>query len=137
MRGCHRTRPLFGYPKGRRAEDGPLPEKYRLQEMRTASYPARTEKNVLDSDGTLIVSHETLTGGSLRTSELAKRHRRPWLHIDLGKVSVEMAADQVRGWIEGNGIKVLNVAGARASKDPRIYAKTYDLLTALLGKKGD
>jgi hypothetical protein len=43
-------------PKGRIAEDGPLPAKYQLQEMPTSSYPKRTEQNVIDSDGTLILS---------------------------------------------------------------------------------
>ncbi len=50
-------------PKGRLTEDGPLPDKYKLQEMPTSSYPKRTEKNILDSDGTLILSHGKLTGG--------------------------------------------------------------------------
>jgi hypothetical protein len=43
--------------KGRKAEDGPLPDKYQLQEMPTDSYPERTEQNVVDSEGTLIISH--------------------------------------------------------------------------------
>ena len=43
-------------PKGRLTEDGPLPEKYLLKEMPTDSYPRRTEQNVIDSDGTLIIS---------------------------------------------------------------------------------
>ena len=43
-------------PKGRLAEDGPLPEKYQLLEMSTTSYPKRTEQNVIDSDATLILS---------------------------------------------------------------------------------
>ena len=51
-------------PKGRKAEDGPLPEKYQLQEMPTDSYEARTEKNVPDSDGTLIIARGRPTGGS-------------------------------------------------------------------------
>jgi len=54
-------------PKGRKTEDGVLPDKYKLKEMPTASYPKRTEKNVLDSDGTLILSHGKLTGGSALT----------------------------------------------------------------------
>jgi len=37
-------------PKGRKTEDGVLPDKYQLKEMPTASYPKRTEKNILDSD---------------------------------------------------------------------------------------
>ena len=51
-------------PKGRLAEDGPLPETYSLRETPTAVYAERTEKNVVDSDGTLIISRGELTGGS-------------------------------------------------------------------------
>ena len=49
--------------KGCITEDGPLPEIYNLQEMPTESYPARTEQNVIDSDGTLIIARGKLTGG--------------------------------------------------------------------------
>jgi len=70
-------------PKGRKTEDGVLPDKYQLQEMPTASYPKRTEKNILDSDGTLILSHGKLTGGSALTVKVATKHDRPWLHVDL------------------------------------------------------
>jgi len=34
----------------------------------------------------------------------------------------------IREWIRLNGIKVMNVAGARASKDPMIYQAVADLL---------
>ncbi len=51
-------------PKGRKAEDGPLTDKYQLQEMSTASYSKRTEQNVIDSDGTLIICRGKPTGGS-------------------------------------------------------------------------
>jgi len=43
-------------PKGCKTEDGVLPNKYQLQEMPSAGYPKRTEQNVFDSDGTLILS---------------------------------------------------------------------------------
>lgn len=51
-------------PKGRKAEDGVIPEKYQLQEMPTAKYPERTENNVLHSDATLILTHGPLARGS-------------------------------------------------------------------------
>ena len=51
-------------PKGRITEDGPLPDKYQLKEMPTASYPARNEQNVIDSNGTLIFSRGKPTGGT-------------------------------------------------------------------------
>lgn len=69
-------------PKGRKTEDGVLPYKHQLQEMRTASYPKRTEQNVIDSDGTLILSHGKLTGRSALTVKMAMKHGRPYLHVD-------------------------------------------------------
>jgi hypothetical protein len=39
-------------PKGRKTEEGPLPEKYRLKEMPTGGYQQRTHQNVIDSHGT-------------------------------------------------------------------------------------
>ena len=49
-------------PKGRIAEDSPISDKYKLQEMTTASYRKGIEKNVLESDGTVIFSKGALTG---------------------------------------------------------------------------
>jgi hypothetical protein len=47
-------------PKGRRTEGGMLSDKYKLKEMTLSSYPKRTEQNVVDSDGTLVISHGNL-----------------------------------------------------------------------------
>lgn len=70
-------------PKGRMAEDGVLPEKYNLIEMTTKSYPKRIEKNVVDSDGTVIFTHGKLTGGSLLTRKKAVEHDKPVIHLGL------------------------------------------------------
>jgi hypothetical protein len=115
-------------PKGRKTEDGTLPEQYQLQEMPTSEYRKRTEKNILDSDGTVIVSHGPLSGGSALTKELTKKHSKFWIHIDMKDLSLETAAARLASWIERNRIETLNVAGPRASKDPKIYAATLDLL---------
>ncbi|MFO7620955.1 MAG: putative molybdenum carrier protein, partial [Bacteroidales bacterium] len=119
-------------PKGRKTEAGRLSSKYQLKEMPTADYPERTEKNVIDSDGTLIISHGELTGGSEYTCKMAQNHNKPWIHVDASKYSVDAAVEVIRAWISGNNIKVLNVAGPRASKDPRIYGTTDTLLTRLI-----
>jgi hypothetical protein len=121
-------------PKGRKTEDGTLPEKYHLQEMPTGQYSKRTEKNTLDSDGTLIVSHGFLTGGSALTRELAKQHKKPWVHVDLKTMTTTEAADIIQKWLRNNHIRVLNVAGARAGKDPLIYQATMDFLKAVFIK---
>ncbi len=119
-------------PKGRKTEAGVLPEKYLLTEMETASYPKRTEQNVIDSDGTLIISHGKLTGGSDYTKKMAEKHGKPFVHIDADSVSLGDAVKLIWDWILENGIEVLNVAGARASKDAKIYPTTKTILQALL-----
>jgi hypothetical protein len=118
-------------PKGRRTEAGKLPDKYTLKEMPTSSYLKRTEQNVIDSDGTLIISHGKLTGGSLQTFVMAKRHNKELLHIDLEINRGFSAAQLIQSWIVLNDIKVLNVAGPRASEDPYIYENAVRLLKAV------
>lgn len=119
-------------PKGRLTENGILDDKYRLKEMKSANYNKRTEQNVIDSDGTLIIYHGKLTGGSDYTRDMVLRHGRPWLHIDLNKTESFQAARQIRSWVAEYEIKTLNVAGPRVSKDPAIYQSTIDILESAL-----
>jgi hypothetical protein len=114
--------------KGRLAEDGPLADRYDLKEMPSDSYPARTEQNVIDSDGTLIISHGQLTGGSDYTREMAKKHKKPCLHIDLSRTKIHEAGATIVIWLMGNAVSALNVAGPRASKDPYVYDQVVALL---------
>lgn len=119
-------------PKGRKTEKGPLPACYNLKEMPTADYAQRTRQNVLDSDGTLIISNGALTGGSALTRELAEKYHRPWFHADMLKLSVPQAAEKIRSWIRENNIEVLNVAGPRASNDANIHDLTFNILKTVL-----
>jgi hypothetical protein len=115
-------------PKGRLTESGPLPSEYRLKETKSGSYAERTEKNVLDADATLIISRGPLSGGSEYTREMAVKHQRPWLHIDLSGQAAFQAASVINSWIMHKKIEILNVAGPRASKDAKIYQDTIDIL---------
>ena len=122
-------------PKGRPTENGKLPDKYKLREMPNKSYPKRTEQNVIDSDGTLIITHGKLTGGSKLIQKVAKKHDRPCIHINLNKTLLFMASSEINSWIIKNGIEVLNVAGSRTSKDPEIYKEVFHIVegAVLLG----
>jgi len=115
-------------PRGRKTEAGRLPDKYRLKEMPTGEYHKRTEKNVVSAEATVIFSHGPLTGGSLLTQQAAIRHGRPWLHVDLETLTAFDAAGNLNDWIKEYNIRVLNVAGPRASQDPQIYQATADIL---------
>ena len=122
-------------PKGRMTEDGVLPEKYNLEEMATKSYPKRTEKNVVASDGTVIFTHGKLTGGSLLTRKKAIEHGKPVIHLDLLTVDIEQAGAALRQFIIDYNVGVLNIAGSRASKDERIYGTAFEILEDVLQKR--
>ena len=107
-------------PKGRKAEDGPIGAQYHLTETPSANYLQRTEWNVRDTDGTIVFTFSSkITGGSMRTVEFAKKHGKPCLHICRGHYQPETL---IQAFINDHGIKHLNIAGSRESKEPGIGA---------------
>lgn len=118
-------------PRGRKTEDGRLPDHYDLQETDATDYRERTERNVRDADGTLIISPDPLVGGTAYTRQMAERYAKPWLHINPAVAGEFVAARTAYDWITERGIEVLNIAGPRASKAPGIYAITCRLLEAV------
>jgi hypothetical protein len=119
-------------PKGRLTETGTLDAKYQLTELHSPSYPERTKRNVVDGDGTVIISHGKLTGGSFLTRTLAVNHKRPCLHLDVTAVGENGAVELLAEFIKEHCIEVLNVAGPRASGDPDIYEAVLRVMSAVL-----
>ncbi|MCF8091062.1 MAG: putative molybdenum carrier protein [Desulfotignum sp.] len=119
-------------PRGRRTESGPLPSRYRLAVMPTTDYRDRTRQNILDSQGTVILFRRHLTGGSKLTRELAKNEAKPYLAVDLLINDPFETAMILQSFVGENNIRVLNVAGPRASHDPGIYADVKMILETLV-----
>ncbi len=123
--------PIGGYcPKGRKAEDGFIHERYPLIELSSQNYKVRTEKNVVESDGTLILNKRRLSSGTLLTRDLAVRHGKPCIVVQFEQLNSNSQA-RVFNWIQSNDIRVLNVAGPRESKCPGIYEAAKAFLTDL------
>ncbi|MGA0270491.1 MAG: putative molybdenum carrier protein [Ilumatobacteraceae bacterium] len=123
-------------PAGRRAEDGPIPNKYPLQETEDWAYPQRTKFNVKDSDGTVVFTHGDPTGGSKLTLELASANRA-FIHIDLAYMLKEDAVEMIADWADATGITVLNVAGSRESSCPGIQEWVADVIEGVLQEVGE
>lgn len=125
--------PYAGWiPRGRRTEEGPLPEKYRLFQMATTDYRDRTRQNIIDSQGTVVICRGALTGGSLLTRQFAKVVGRPCCQVDLSHNDTFEGAVILHSFILENRLSVLNVAGPRASQDPGIYFEVKSILEAVL-----
>lgn len=114
-----------------RAEDGRIPDEYILKETDSKNYSQRTERNVEDSDGSLILTGGPLTGGTALTRSLARRNGSPVLVVDLRKEADFGAVEQ---WLAANRIRILNVAGPRESQQPGIHDQACEWLSRLLDR---
>jgi hypothetical protein len=120
-------------PKGRRAEDGPIPGEYNLTETDTTDYAVRTEMNVDAGDGTLILHVGLpLKGGTAFTVELATAKGKPLLLIDLAAPGADPRG-RFREWIAAHRIETLNVACPRETQSPGIYERAKTILQNCFG----
>lgn len=123
--------PVGGWcPKGRKAEDGAIEDKYPLQETNSHNYETRTRLNVRASQGTLILTKGVPAGGTALTIKKAQALDKEYIVIDLDK---KHDLEYLKSWLFDNRIEVLNVAGPRASKFPEIYDQSRIFLEGLLG----
>lgn len=134
--------PVGGWcPPGRLSEDGPIPDAFPLRETPDDRSPAapdiarsqRTEWNVRDSDGILVLKPASLQRHDLGTSwaeQCAALYRKPMLIADPAEPN---AVSVVRRWVAQNRIATLNVAGPSEHTCPGIGILAEELLFDLLG----
>lgn len=120
-------------PRGRRAEDGPIPSWYPLRETPSRSYDQRTRWNVRDSDGTLIINRGPLDGGTLLTFALARKTFAKPVYVQ--QVERRLDRRRFRVWLRRKRIRILNVAGPRESKRPGIYKQAAEVILGLLWQR--
>ena len=122
-------------PRGRIAQDGIISSCYHLRETRSASYPERTHRNILDSDATLIFAEKyPLTRGTRLTADLAKKEGRPLLTLTQD-LPVEEATERSLGWLREQRVATLNIAGPREDdRNARLMAFTREVLSSIFTK---
>ena len=118
-------------PRGRLAEDGPIPQRYPLSEA-DGGYAERTRRNIEESDGTLILHRGTLREGTLLTFEICQELGKPVCLVDADTSSPTTAAVAAREFIEANNIERLNVAGPRRSQWTHAYHYALDAVHELI-----
>jgi hypothetical protein len=127
-------------PPGRECAAGTIPAEFPLTETpeeRSAEAPdvprsQRTEWNIRDSDGTLVIlpsgpSHRRAATdpGTEWTIECAARYERPLL---MCAVNDRDAVEKIRRWLTTTGISTLSVGGPSESTSTGIGAAAYALM---------
>ena len=96
-------------PKGFLTENGPDPslKDFGLVESNSARYTPRTVQNIKDSDGTVVFGN-VHSIGSKSTIEWCVYHEKPCIQ--------NPEPQKLINWIKEENIKILNIAGNRASR---------------------
>ena len=118
-------------PAGWATTEGPNPglAAYGLEEAAYKGYPYRTERNVLDSDGTLIIASDLTSAGTVLTMKYCHKHGRPFYTVKLPTSPGYLQG--VRDWLKRDCIHTLNVAGNH--KQPQYHhAETYRIISEVL-----
>jgi Circularly permutated YpsA SLOG family len=119
-------------PAGRLAEDGTIPKRYPVVELANAGYAERTARNVADSDGTLIISNGEPIGGTRETIDRCIEMEKPHLIIDHPMIPTDETVELVLRFVADHQIRVLNVAGPRASQWPDGHQTAEQIVSAVL-----
>lgn len=107
-------------PKGFLTLDGTSPwmaKKFGMKESLSPGYQARTEANVVDSDGTIRFARNFSSPGEKCTVRYIRQYLKPCCDVDIASPTPHK---QVATWILVNNIKVLNVAGNSETTSPGI-----------------
>lgn len=119
-------------PKGRLAEDGTIPARYKLEELKDGRYRQRTLKNIVESNGTLIIYWNYPTSGTQETLKICINKHKPYKLIDATLVCESIAAQEVYNFILKFGIGGLNVAGPRGSSQPLAHSYTETVIDKVI-----
>lgn len=86
-------------------------------------YVKRTFKNVKDADGTVWIG-DISSPGYKCTLKAARQYGRPFI--------VNPSTEEFKDWLSLNCVEILNVAGNRRSKNPKVVEMTRILLIGAL-----
>lgn len=117
--------------EGRPSEDGSLHERYQLVEMSEAKRPHILERNIADSDATVVITVGLEFAGLGRIGRLARKHGKPWLHVS-GFAAGQNAAPVLKQFIEGSRSKVLNILALSSYQEPDAADFVRELLSKAL-----
>lgn len=115
-------------PRGMRNEEGPLSAQYRLQEAPAMGFKHAMEQNVMNSDGTLLITRGRKTVETRFAVETALRYQRQLLHVDLSQHSAFESASLASSWVSLQNIRIAFITGPSAGQDGRIYDQAKKIL---------
>jgi len=115
----------------RKTDEGIIPDKYSVKESPDVGFSDRIEKNVLESDATVILTHGSLTIGLKIVKEYAEKHNRPYLHVDLNENPLNLASALIRKWMMNNQLEAIYFTGSKSIASLNITQEVIQIIEGI------
>lgn len=117
--------------KDRKKETGISSDNYNLRKIDKPSYFERLEKNIIDSEGIVILTHGQLIIGLRGVKDLANKHKRPCLHIDLNENPLNWAISSIRKWMTNNELEIVYFTGSKPIAAPNLNQEVIQIIEGI------
>ena len=117
--------------KRRTPEADVLPEQYNVKEIANPSYFERLEKNIIDSKGTVILTYGQLIRGSNATKDLANKHNKPCMLLELNECTLNHAISSIRKWMDKYDIDEIFFTGSKPIAAPSLHEEIIQIIEGI------
>jgi hypothetical protein len=119
--------------KGKKTDAGFLAEHCNVKEIDNPSYFERLEKNIIDSDGTIVFTWGQQAVGPKAVKDLADRHNKPLLNIHLKAHPLNHNVHLIRKWMVGHRLNTIYFTGTKMGKgrSRKIYNMVIQIIEDL------
>lgn len=123
--------------QGRKTDAGVLAEHYNVKEIDNPSYFERLEKNIIDSEGTIIFSWGQPAVGPKAVKDLADRHNKPLLNVNLKEHTLNHTVNLIRKWMTDHHINTIYFTGSKTGlgRSRKIYKMVIQIIEDLSAKE--
>ncbi len=117
--------------KSRKTENGELPEQCNVKEIVNPSYFERLKKNIIGSDGIVILTYGQLIRGSNATKDLANKHTKPCLLLELNECTRNHAISSIRKWMDNHEIEEIFFTGSKPIAAPNVHEEVIQIIEGI------
>jgi len=123
--------------RNRKTDGGVLPEHYNVKEIENPSYFERLEKNVIDSEGTVVLTYGQMVVGSKAVKDVADKCNKPLLNVNLDGHSLDQTVTLIRKWMTEHEIDTIYFTGSKTGRGPgtKIYDEVIQIIEGVCGVK--
>ena len=112
-----------------------MPEYYNIKEIDNPSYFQRLEKNIVDSEGTVVLIYSQLVVGSKAVKDLAEKNNKPLLNVNLSEHPLNHAISLIRKWMTKHEIATIYFTGTKTGGglSPKVYDEVIQVIEGICG----